>query len=170
MNVTLEKSTVPMLRLHAATAADMMVANPISLRADANIHEALAMLTDKGFSAAPVIDDAGRPIGVLSRSDLLVHDREKGDYLSPSPAFFYEQELHTRDGKPKPGFQVENVDTTTVRDLMTPAVFAVAPATLAAKVVSDMVGLRVHRLFVVDEDGILIGVVSSLDVLKHMKP
>jgi len=170
MKVSLERNTVPMLRLQAATAADMMVENPISLRADANVHEALALLTDKGFSAAPVIDEAGRPVGVLSRSDLLVHDREKGDYLKPSPTYYYEQELHTRDGQPMPGFQVENVDTTSVSELMTPAVFAVAPSTLAAKVVSDLIGLRVHRLFVVDGDGVLIGVVSSLDVLKHLKP
>jgi CBS-domain-containing membrane protein len=169
MNATLEAQAGVTLKLHAETAADIMVANPISLRADANVHEALALLTDKGFSAAPVIDDAGRPIGVLSRSDLLVHDREKSDYVIPSPGYFYEQELHTREGKPMPGFQVENVDPTTVRDLMTPAVFAVGPATPAAKVVHDMIGLHVHRLFVVDEDGILIGVISTMDVLKHLR-
>ena len=43
---------------------------------------------------------------------------------------------------------------------MTPAVFAVAPDTPVSRVVSDMVGLHVHRLFVVDEAGILIGVVT----------
>src|SRR5690242_1685330 len=107
------------LRLYAETAADLMVANPISLRADANVREALVLLTDKGFSAAPVIDEAGRPVGVLSRGDLLVHDRERADYLAPSGAYFYEQDLHTRKGGPVEGFQVENVDQTRVRDLMT---------------------------------------------------
>lgn len=170
MTATLEPRTGQTLRLAAATAGDLMAANPISLRADANVHEALALLTDKGYSAAPVIDEAGRPIGVLSRSDLLVHDREKGDYLAPSPTYFYEQELHTRDGKPMPGFQVENVDKTSVRELMTPAVFAVTPKTSAAKVVADMIGLHVHRLFVVDEDGALVGVISTMDVLKRLRP
>jgi CBS domain-containing protein len=170
MTATLELRTAPTLKLHAVTAGDLMAPNPISLRADANVHEALALLTDKGFSAAPVIDDAGRPIGVLSRSDLLVHDREKTDYLMPSPAYFYEQELHTRRGKPKEGFQIENVDPTTVRELMTPAIFAVSPTTPAAKVISDMIGLHVHRLFVVDEDGALVGVISTIDVLKRLRP
>ena len=170
MNATMEPKAGLILKLHATMAADLMVSNPISLRADANVHEALALLTDKGFSAAPVIDDAGRPIGVLSRSDLLIHDREKSDYLTPSPAYFYEQELHTRHGKPKPGFQVENVDPTTVRDLMTPAIFAVGPTTPAAKVVADLIGLHVHRLFVVDDDGILIGVISTTDVIKRLGP
>jgi CBS domain-containing protein len=158
------------LRLHAETAADLMVANPISLRADANIREALVLLTDKGFSAAPVIDEAGRPVGVLSRGDLLVHDREKADYLAPGAGYFYEQDLHSRKGGPIEGFQVENVDQTRVRDLMTPAIFSVAPETSASKVIDDILALHVHRLFVVDAAGILVGVVTAMDVLRHLRP
>jgi CBS domain-containing protein len=167
---TVELQEAAMLKLHAETAADLMVPNPISLRADANVREALVLLTDKGFSAAPVIDEAGRPVGVLSRGDLLVHDREKVDYLPPGPTFFYEQDLHTHAGKPVEGFQVENVDLTSVRDLMTPAIFSVSPETPAAKVIADMLALHVHRLFVVDEGGVLIGVVTAMDVLRHLKP
>jgi CBS domain-containing protein len=170
MTATMRLKAAPALKLHAETAADLMVANPISLRVDANVREALVLLTDKGFSAAPVIDDAGRPVGVLSRSDLLVHDREKGNYLSPSPAYFYEQELKTKDGQPLTGFQVEDVDKTSVQDIMTPAIFSVTPDTAAAKVVSEMIGLHVHRLFVVDDDGILVGVISTMDLLKHLRP
>ena len=51
---------------------------------------------------------------------------------------------------------------------MTPAVFAVAPDTPVRRVVSDMIGLHVHRLFVVDDDGILVGVISTMDVLKRL--
>jgi CBS domain-containing protein len=153
------------LRLHAETAADLMVANPISLRADANIREALVLLTDKGFSAAPVIDEAGRPVGVLSRGDLLVHDREKADYLAPGAGYFYEQDLHS----PIEGFQVENVDQTRVRDLMTPAIFSVAPETPAKKVIDEILALHVHRLFVVDAGGVLVGVVTAMDVLRHLR-
>jgi CBS domain-containing protein len=167
---TMPIGAAPPLRLHAATAAELMVANPISLRADANVREALVLLTDKGFSAAPVIDEAGRPIGVLSRGDLLVHDREKVDYLPPGAAYFYEQDLHTRQGGPVEGFQVEQVDTTRVRDLMTPAIFSVAPHTPAAKVIADLLALHVHRLFVVDDGGVLVGVVTAMDVLRHLRP
>ena len=55
--------------------------NPVSIRADASVGEAVALLSDKGFSAAPVIDEGGRPVGVVSRSDILVHDRERTDYV-----------------------------------------------------------------------------------------
>jgi predicted transcriptional regulator len=58
--------------------------------------------------------------------------------------------------------------TTSVADLMTPAVFSVAPDAHVSRVVADMVGLRVHRLFVVDGEGVLIGVITAMDVLKHL--
>ena len=53
--------TAPRLCLAAETAADLMMTNPVSLRAAATVQEATAFLNGKGFSAAPVIDEAGRP-------------------------------------------------------------------------------------------------------------
>lgn len=158
------------MTLWADTAAELMMSNPISLRDNALLQEAVVLFTDKGFSAAPVIDNAGRPVGVLSRSDILIHQREKVDYLPPEPEFFHESELTTKAGeKLTKGFQVENVDKTRVRDLMTPAVFSVAPETSAAKVIQEMLALRVHRLFVVDANGTLIGLISALDILRHLR-
>src|SRR5262249_40537955 len=131
----------------------------------ATFKEALALLTDKGISAAPVIDNAGRPVGVLSRTDLLVHEREKVEYVQP--AEFYET-AELAEKVPE-GFQVERVDRTMVRDVMTPVVFSVAPETSAKSVVDQMLGLKVHRLFVVDESGVLVGVISVLDVLRQLR-
>ena len=111
------------LLLWAETAQDLMVANPISIHANAVVQEAIAFLIDKGFSAAPVIDEAGKPIGVLSRTDILVHDRTRtGSHI---PDFYARADL-SGDRVPK-GFQVENVDRTRVRDLMTPMVLSVSP-------------------------------------------
>jgi len=60
------------LVLWADTAADLLTPNPLSISQNATVKEAVAFLTDKGFSAAPVIDEAGRPVGVLSRADIVV--------------------------------------------------------------------------------------------------
>jgi CBS domain-containing protein len=163
-------STLSRLNLAADTARDLMTGAPVSIRADALLREALILLTEKGYSAAPVIDVAGRPVGVLSRYDIVVHDREKVDYLQRRPEYYHQAELTTAGGEKLKGFQVEKVDKTRVRDLMTPAVFSVAPDTPAAKVVSEMLALQVHRLFVVDETGVLVGVVSALDILKRLRP
>jgi CBS domain-containing protein len=146
------------LMLRAETAADLMTTNPISLCEDAFVSEAVLLLTERGISAAPVIDDAGRPVGVVSRTDLLIHDREQGG-LPPSPA--------SDDEEPANGFQFTRIDATRVRDVMTPVVFFVAPDDPAGKVVEQLLGLHVHRLFVVEDD-VLVGVISAVDVLRHL--
>jgi CBS domain-containing protein len=156
--------TPPRLSLARTTAEDLMSPNPVSLDGDASIQEAIAMLTDRGFSAAPVIDAAGRPIGVLSRGDILVHEREQVRHARLTDDEVWEEKPRRTRHE---GYSVEVVDPTRVRDVMTPVVFTVDLRTPAAKVVEQMLALKVHRLFVVDEDMALVGVVSTLDVLRH---
>jgi len=155
-------STVPRVErlvLPARTAEEVMTPNPMSLRAEATVAEAIAALTDHSFGAAPVIDEAGRPIGVLSQADLLGHDREHMTHMARHPDPFPMRE----------GFGLEDVDGTLVADVMTPAVFAVLPDTPMPEVIDRMLALRVHHLFVVDEGGALIGVISPLDVLRNLR-
>jgi CBS domain-containing protein len=158
--------TIPegVVTLKAGTAGDLMTPNPLSLEQDATLKEAIAFLVDRNLSGAPVIDETGRPVGVLSQSDVLVHDREAVDYLPP-PEVEY--------GTPLPRswwerFQIERVDTTPVRDMMTPAIFCVGEDTPAWGVVEQMRELNVHRLFVVDEDGVLVGVITALDIIRRL--
>ena len=146
------------LTLGPMTAAELMSPNPISINADAPIDEATALLTDRDFGAAPVIDEAGRPVGVISRADILIHELERLHRLRPST-----------DIRGANGFAVEEVDPTCVVDVMTPAVFSVAPDTTAEQVVEQMRELRVHQLFVVDREGSLIGIISALDIVRQLR-
>jgi CBS-domain-containing membrane protein len=159
----------PPLALAADIAADLMTPNPHTIAAEATVREAVAFLTDKGYSAAPVIDRAGRPVGVLSRADLLRYDRDKTAEARQNPEYYTHSELTTEAGEPLPdGFQVEVMDRMRVRDVMTPVVYSVRPETPVHRVVEDLVALRVHRLFVVDREETLVGVISVLDVLRHL--
>ena len=134
------------LVLDAVRAADLMTPSPMSIRAAATVPEAIATLTEKGFSAAPVIDESGRPIGVLSRADILIHERER---------------LRSA--------VVPAIDNTIVHDIMTPAVFSVTPETPVEQVVEQMLTLNVHQLYVVDRDQFLTGVISAHDVLRRLR-
>ena len=166
----LREMTAPRLVLEPETAAELMRPNPVSIRADASVGEAVALLSDKGFSAAPVIDEGGRPVGVVSRSDILVHDRERTDYVPAVADYYEDEEIRIGSGEfSRAGFQVVDVDRACVRDIMTPVVFAVSPRTPARRVVSEMLSRRVHRLFVVDADGVLVGVISATDVLRYLR-
>lgn len=138
------------LTLGKKTAAELMTANPVSIRHDATILEAVDLFTRRGISAAPVIDEAGRPLGVLSRTDILIHNREFVGAFAPS--------------------EYAGTTSSQVRDLMTPVVFCVSPQAPVSRVVHEMVSLKVHHLFVVEENGTLVGVISVLDVLRGLVP
>ncbi len=164
----------PLLVLKARTAADLMTSNPVSLRETATVREAARFLTERGISAAPVINGAGAPVGVLSQTDLVVHDREKGDALWDGEGRVEDfAEFAEVPGEPRAVWgelRLERVDDKArVRDLMTPTVFTVRLDAPAAQVVEDMLGLRVHRLFVVDGGGVLVGVVTATDVLRRLE-
>jgi CBS domain-containing membrane protein len=122
-----------------ATAEALMTRNPLSISEDAKLREAAVFLTSKDISAAPVINEAGRPVGVISLADVV-------------------RSVH-----------VEVSDTPlTVREVMTPVVFFVRPDTPIANVVKDLLDCAVHRLFVVDDNEVLVGVISTLDLLRHL--
>ncbi len=167
--MSLKPPAVTRLVLNAESAEQLMTPNPISISEAATVKEAVAFLTDKAFSAAPVVDDAGRPVGVLSQTDIVIHDRNKVEYVPSATDYYAKTDLTTPSGETLPnGFQVENVNRTLVRDIMTPVVLSVAPQDSVIRVVGEMVALKVHRLFVVD-NGILVGVISAFDVLRNLR-
>jgi CBS-domain-containing membrane protein len=154
--------------LDSLTAADLMTPNPVSLRGEASVADATVLFTDRAFNGAAVIDDTGRPIGVLSSTDLLIHDREKLNCGAAWSNEYSDEELSDRVEREcmGSGYQVVEVDRATVSSIMTPVVFSVTPRCTARKVMEELVSLQVHRLFVLDESGTLVGVISALDVVR----
>jgi CBS-domain-containing membrane protein len=130
------------ITLLAETAAEIMTPGPVSLEATATVAEAAQFLTARGFGAAVVIDAAGHPIGVVTKTDLLIHAREKSKGLED--------------------------DGTAVRDVMTPAVFSVRTDTPARSIIDQLLALNVHHLFVTDASGVVVGVISPVDVLRKL--
>jgi CBS domain-containing protein len=154
-------------------AKDMMSPNPFSIRRDAGIREALELRTERGFGAAPVIDEAWRPIGVVSHTDILIHERECVRHArlpddSSSPYDWSDWDMLPERSLPQ-GFSIEVTDPTTVGEIMTPAIFTVPLEAPAREVVRRMRELQVHHLFVVDADLAVVGVISPLDVIRHLE-
>lgn len=170
MNVKVLTETESRLTLMVNKAVDLMTPHPVTIAEEATVREAITLLTENGFSAVPVVDRDGRPVGVLSRSDIVLHDREEIEHVPDVPEFYCRTDLATSAGEHLGrGFQVEKVDRTRVHDIMTPVVFSVPPTATATRVVEDMLALKVHRLFVVDRKGQLMGVISAFDVLRHLE-
>src|SRR5438876_8072555 len=120
----------PPITLLAESAADLMTRGPVSIDATATVAEAASFLTARGFGAAVVIDAAGHPIGVVTKTDLLIHARGRDTGIE--------------------------TDTTPVRSVMTPAVFSCHADTSAVSVVNQFLALNIHHLFVTDTSGVVI--------------
>jgi predicted transcriptional regulator len=127
-----------------ATAAEVMTLQPLSISDDAILRDAAAFLTTKRITAAPIIDKAGRPVGVISLSDIARHACREGASAALD-------------------------ESTTVRDVMTPGVLFVRPGTSLEIVMEDLLKFGVHRLFVIDWNEVLVGVISTFDVLRHVR-
>jgi CBS-domain-containing membrane protein len=123
------------------TAGQVMTRHLYSINESATLREAAAFLTEKGISAAPVINEAGRPVGVLSLADIVRSACVDDSAVGLCSA---------------------------VRNVMTPVVFFVRLGTPVASVIDDLLTCAVHRLFVVDEHEVLVGVVSTLDLLRAL--
>jgi CBS domain-containing membrane protein len=146
MNVVLGESDMTLvtrkpITLQANTAEDLMSRDPVSIRGQANYSEALEFFLERNITAAPVVDESGRPTGVISVTDLLVHARECG---------------------------ASNLESASVAALMTPTVFTVSKDAPVADVVRDLLRANVHHLFVTDADATVIGVISTRDVLRRL--
>ncbi|MGE5340073.1 MAG: IMP dehydrogenase [Candidatus Omnitrophota bacterium] len=62
-----------------------MISNPITLKPENKIYEALQLVKEKGISGLPIIDDQGKLVGILTNRDIRFTtdgDREIKDYMT----------------------------------------------------------------------------------------
>lgn len=137
---------------------DLMNPNVVCLRPEMTVREAESLFSERRITGAPVVDESGQPVGVVSQHDLIRH--QSGRATAGSTGRFYTDVEDYRDLASAP----VDVSATPVSRLMTRDVLSVerdAPAAVAARRMRER---RVHRLLVVHE-GLLVGIVSSLDLL-----
>lgn len=149
------------------TAKDVMNPNVISVPADWTVAELSQFLIDKAITGAPVKDEAGHLIGVVSLTDIVRHDSlAETDLRADEPHDYY---MHGWEDRLAPedltSFHIEDRPQAFVRDIMTPMLFKVDEVTSLQEVADTMIGGRVHRLFVTHNKKV-IGIVTTMDMLK----
>ncbi len=164
MNATAYTETTNRIALLAKTAEELMTINPLSLREHATIDEAIAFLGSRGFGGAPVINDAGKPLGFVSKTDLLRHAVDVWNGTA-SVAGYDGAELLRAPGR---SHRAASGRPLTVGDIMRPALVVVPRNASIAQVIKRMLARRVQRVFVIDKTGALVGVISSLDALRAL--
>jgi CBS-domain-containing membrane protein len=120
------------------TAADMMTRNVVTLQPAMSIYEAMRVLLKKKISGAPVVDEKGEMLGILSEKDCFK--------VLTAEAF---------DGVPEG----------CVRDFMSADVVTVKPDASIFDIVALFLRSPFRRVPVMDESGRLAGQISRRDVL-----
>lgn len=138
---------------------ELMNPDAIALHPEMTVPEAQAILSAKSISGAPVVDDAGRVIGVVSQNDL-VRRTANPDSVSRAGQFFTSVDEYQEIGE-----TLVAPASLHVSDVMVKRVYSVSRDTGAAVAANIMRERRIHRLLVT-ERGVLVGVISSLDLLR----
>jgi CBS domain-containing protein len=140
-------------------ARDIMVPEPVCVEPSMTVRQLARVFEEHQISGAPVVDQEGRLVGIVSKTDLIRRCSE--GTLDVPPAYLFEvlseQGADDADVIPEPLVCVE--------DFMTEDPLAVRPDTPAADIARAMFEGRFHRVVVVDDQRFPVGIVTSLDLL-----
>jgi CBS domain-containing protein len=150
----------------ALTAQDIMNPDVMTVREDLTIAELAAFLTDQEISGAPVENEHGKLVGVVSVTDIVRATSSGGERYAPDhdPGFYvrgWEDRIEPEDLE---GFHFDD-EGLLVRDIMTPSVFAVEANSPVREVAQSMMDSHLHRMLVVRDDKV-VGIVSTSDMLQ----
>lgn len=146
------------------TVAEVMTHNPIMVNPQTPLKEAIQILAEKRISGLPVINDAGKLVGIISETDLMWQETgvtppayimflDSVIYLQ-NPAT-YDRDLHKALGQ-------------TVGEVMSKNPLTInldKPIKEAAKMIQEH---KVHRLPVLDSTGKVIGILTRGDIIRAM--
>jgi CBS domain-containing protein len=131
-------------------AVEIMSTPAVSVTARTSVHRAANILSERGFSALPVVDHAGTLVGVVSEADLI-----KDRFAAPGTA---------PDGAAAAG---RDLPAETVGEVMTsPPAFVDQTASLET-IADTMTSGRRRSIPVVDGTR-LVGVISRSDILRFL--
>ncbi len=152
------------------TAKDIMSRNILTVPSDMNVHELAGFFTEKMISGAPVVNDAGTLLGVVSLADIVRNDERRVTIAGEAMASEYylsgwEDELSSDDMQE---LHLEANADLTVAEIMTPLLFKVSEMQPISELADTMISGRIHRLLVTRDDKI-VGIITTLDMLKAIR-
>jgi CBS-domain-containing membrane protein len=121
---------------------DVMTRQVVCVREDQLIQDAAQLFLEKKISGAPVLDRDGRCVGILSATDYVRRGHE----------------ITTRGCD-------HTMEDDRVRDQMSPGARSVQPEQTLLTAARIMCVKHVHRLPVLNPDGMPVGLITSMDVV-----
>ena len=139
---------------------EVMTKKVITINKKATLKEAAKILIKNKISGAPVVDEKGNLVGLVSEKDLY-------KALYPTHAEFYESpglwvDLDRLEEKTK------EASDKIVEGLMTGETLTVNQDTSVMQVGSMMLVRGIHRVIVTDQEGKIIGIVTRRDIFHNI--
>jgi CBS domain-containing membrane protein len=142
------------------TAADLMTREVTTVSRAMSLRAAAHLLSESQISGAPVVDETGECVGVLSATDFMhsvgYPGRSAKEPLHPDPGCFH---------SPWQLGGEESLPMDEAGNYMTAEAVTVPPSTPLIELARKMTDAHIHRIIVVDGLHRPIGVVSSTDIL-----
>jgi CBS domain-containing protein len=144
--------------------ADIMTKTVISVHPETDLDDVMDLLERHSIGGVPVVDAFGRPIGVVSRADVLRARQERGDT----------EEMCAVTARPRgcdhtgiePGCSINEPVPITASEVMSTVVFALHESANIGQGAALMAFEGVHRLPIVADRGEVVGILSAIDVLR----
>jgi len=138
------------------TVSDVMTTRVHVASPSTSFKMLVRLIEENRVSAIPIVDSLGKPVGIVSESDLLLKERRSELELEAgSPLHLWRRRQERAKAK-----------GVVAADLMTSPVVAVGADSTIAQAARVMQERNVRRLVVVDERGNIAGIVSRSDLLQ----
>lgn len=134
--------------------AKIMSAPAVTVRPELSLDSLRQLMLDRGLSRIPVVDDAGRPLGIVSTTDLLLEEHERGG----------ETQEEIEPAQLPAGFHAHAAGKS-VGEVMSRAVLTLPESASVAQAAETLVAHHLHGAPVQSSGGAVVGFVSSSDVL-----
>jgi CBS domain-containing protein len=147
-------------RLMALRVADVMTRELVQISANQSMSEVAKVFAERTVSAAPVLDEEGRCVGVLSAADFVRRERDSG---TAAPLAMEEHTLAPkRAGEP---LRIDPTARNLVAHYMSRSVQSIQPGASLVSAARMMSTEHIHRLPVIGDDGRPEGMISTMDIV-----
>jgi CBS domain-containing protein len=143
--------------IHTLTARDLMTTEVEVIPQEMSLQAAGRLLSQARISGAPVVDETGRCVGVLSASDFIYLAGKSRQAAPASACSCVCSDWQVAD--------VESLPRDEVRQHMTADPVVATPATRIVDLAQMMLDAHIHRIIVVDRMRRPIGIVSTTDIV-----
>jgi CBS domain-containing protein len=157
-------------KISKLTVQDVMQREVLAVDADWPLDKLAGFLVDNSISGAPVTDEKGGLVGVVSLTDLVRHSsmtEKDTESTNTHDVYLYELERHLSHEELRV-FHTQYESPIQVREIMTPMIFKVSEEDSVQDVAATMIKGRIHRVFVT-RGSKLTGIVTALDMLQVIK-